>query len=760
MIQAYIICIYRFIQIALGGRTLPSLRDFLGLVIKVQGLTPSATDDRHSVAAPTRFGSRLEDQTSLTFDRRCFVAEQTPFWFLFHSIKAFATNKRQAVALIVNFWKTCHRVPEALPLVAHGVNRGFRAYKYHEAPEGLPKVAQRTRQRSAHLAGQKAPEAPPLVAHGANRGFRAYKYHEAPEGLPKVAQRTRQSSTHLAGQKAPEGLPKVAHGGSHGVECHKIPAAPEGRQKNTHAKSCQKYCFALVLAFLSSLWDFFVPTFRIRGLTPTATNGRHSVASWLFNWAHLGNRGGWTNADAGRPSMALSTLAFATVLATFGCQTNETSNNLPPDSRPKEITFWHFWGGEDRAVVEHVAEQFNRSQTKYRVRPIAMPGNNLNAKLFLSVAGGDPPDLVNQDDPVLADWADRGLIQPLDKLMTQAELNRIRQWLFPASDALSTHNEQFFAICNGLDIRALYVNRTALSQAGFLRPGSIKQLDAIANHFADANAQDPRRPIGFLPDSRRLFAWASVFGGSFHDSKTGQLTIDSPANVAALEWMSNHYERVGVDRAVAFRSSDQSLPGKTFPLLPVKDDEMVGRYVAMMDGQWRVRDINRFVEKRKSENLPAPEFNVCPLPLPTDPSLRPRLDAGWVNGNCFMVPSGANHPVGAWEFIKFWVGFDDPKTGAETCIAGGWIPVSNEVVQTESFQKYLKRQPLFGQFVHLAASQNQFPTPQIPGALNLQRTVNTAAYDAMTHPEKDAAKLLQAAQAQIEQSLARERGDR
>ncbi len=431
-------------------------------------------------------------------------------------------------------------------------------------------------------------------------------------------------------------------------------------------------------------------------------------------------------------------------------------NSTESDFRqPEEVVFWHFWGGEDRVVVEHVATRFNQSQSKYHVRPIAMPGNNLNAKLFLSVAGGDPPDLVNQDDPVLADWATRGLIQPIDAAMSGTESEKLEKWLFPAAKSLSMYDGQFFAVCNGLDIRALYFNRTALQEEGFVAPETIGELDAIADHFAGLNSRDSNLPLGYLPDSRRLWAWSYVFGGSFLDPASNQLTIDSAANVAALNWMSGHYERVGIDRAIAFRSGDQSLPGKTFPLLPVQGDQNAGRYVMMMDGQWRVRDINRFLAQRETDNLTMPEFGACSLPVPSDDSLQPRTNAGWVNGNVFMVPAGARNPSGAWEFIKFWIGFNDPAIAAKTCEAGGWIPVSPEVVQTDSFQKYLKREPLFASFVGLAASPNQFPTPKIPGALKLQRTVNAAAYDAMTHPDKNAVDLLRSAQAEIQTSFDR-----
>ena len=97
------------------------------------------------------------------------------------------------------------------------------------------------------------------------------------------------------------------------------------------------------------------------------------------------------------------------------------------------MVFWHFWGGEDRAVVDDIVAQFNDSQQRYRVRAVAMPGNNLQAKLFLAVAGGDPPDIVNQDDPVLADWAKRGVIQPLKNAADSADVDSVTQSLLALS---------------------------------------------------------------------------------------------------------------------------------------------------------------------------------------------------------------------------------------------------------------------------------------------------------------------------------------
>lgn len=424
----------------------------------------------------------------------------------------------------------------------------------------------------------------------------------------------------------------------------------------------------------------------------------------------------------------------------------------------QEVVFWHFWGGRDRSVVDHVVQQFNDSQNQFFVRAVAMPGNNLQAKLFLAVTGGDPPDLVNQDDPILADWAQRGVIQPIETVAKSEEITKLDRWMFQPAQRLSKVNNRYYAICNGLDIRALYYNKTLLEQEGLQPPRTLQDLDQIAAKLTpDAATARAMGLYAYLPDSRRLWAWGYVFGGQFYDATKGLAQVDSGPIQQATRWMADYGLRYGPDNLAAFRQADQSLPGKPFPLLPIQPESMVGRYGLIMDGQWRTRDIVEFTSKRRERGLPCPEFGVCPLPSPTAPMVQGRSQAGWVNGNFFVVPAGANCPEGAWEFMQFWIGLNQPKWAAQTCAAGGWIPVSQQVVETETFQQFLIQNPLFATFVELANSPNQFPTPVVPGAAMFKRTVEAAAYEAMSHPEESVTPILKQANQRIQLRLERAR---
>ena len=244
--------------------------------------------------------------------------------------------------------------------------------------------------------------------------------------------------------------------------------------------------------------------------------------------------------------------------------------------------------------------------------------------------------------------------------------------------------------------------------------------------------------MGYLPDPRRLWAWGIVFGGQFYDPEAkdsaSSITADSPEVLAALEWMASYSRRYGVTNVASFRSGEQALTGSVFPLLADR------RYAVIMDGQWRVRDIATAAKADQAKSTD--KFAVVPLPPPPSG----RKDAGWVNGNFFVIPRRANCKEGAWEFMKFWTGFGGTEAhAAKVCAAGGWIPPSQKVVVQPDYQQALEETPLLRQFVRLARSPNQIPVPSLPVSSIYYQEVNRAAQEVMYRGEDPSSALQQAA---------------
>lgn len=452
-----------------------------------------------------------------------------------------------------------------------------------------------------------------------------------------------------------------------------------------------------------------------------------------------------------KPLQTISLLLLGLVLlgiAIFG-----RGKTVVPDDR-EVVVFWHFWGGSDRQTVEEIVGRFNDSQNEYFVRAISMPGSNLDLKAFLTIAGGDPPDLMNQDDPIVADWAKRGVLTPLEDLASPQEYSDLNEWLLPAAQKLGSYGGKMYALCNGLDIRALYYNKTLLEEYNLSPPTTIQELDHIARTIAPPADSSGRTRVGFLPDPRRLWAWGIVFGGSFYNPNAAtideSITADRPEIVEALTWMKSYTRDYGAAEVSAFRSGDQALAGAVFPLLSNR------RYAMIMDGQWRIRDIAKVAASQKNLEAKArgeiiDEIGVIPLPSIKNG----RKNAGWVNGNFFIVPKGAKCPDGAWAFMKFWSGFAGHEAeAAKACAAGGWIPASKQVMEHPTYQKMVADNPQFQTFLDLAASENQIPTPSIPAASQYYQEVIDAAQDVM-YRNADPKERLSIAAKRIRQRLKR-----
>ncbi len=76
-------------------------------------------------------------------------------------------------------------------------------------------------------------------------------------------------------------------------------------------------------------------------------------------------------------------LLFAVVMVCLPILLAIPDSALVPPNRT-EVVFWHFWGGQTKTSSMTVVVPFQPSQDQYFVRAVAMPGNNLQAKLFLS----------------------------------------------------------------------------------------------------------------------------------------------------------------------------------------------------------------------------------------------------------------------------------------------------------------------------------------------------------------------------------------
>jgi len=371
----------------------------------------------------------------------------------------------------------------------------------------------------------------------------------------------------------------------------------------------------------------------------------------------------------------------------------------------QKVVFWHMWTAKWEKVVQRIVDRFNESQREYEVVVLVVPGGSL--KTLIAAAGGDPPDVMAQWDPVIPAWAERNALTPLDEVMDPADWEYLKKNMYPAVRAIGTCKGHFYGLSTGMNIWAMYFRPSHFLAAGLdpkKFPATLEELDAVAAKLYQYDARGRITRIGFSP--RWVTQWIPVFGGSLYDEATGQLTVLAPRNVAALEYERGYAEKYGFDRLMQFESGLMSSIGASWPFIS-------GAYSIVVDGQWRIQDLAEAGEE---------DYDTAPIPPPRGG----KPLACWSNGNFMVIPAGAKEKRGALAFMKFWSGVGNPEEAAEFYTWGGWLPITPHVAKAARYQEYIRRYPKFKTFLDILASPNVQVSPPVPIQAYLMNRIGSA----------------------------------
>lgn len=376
----------------------------------------------------------------------------------------------------------------------------------------------------------------------------------------------------------------------------------------------------------------------------------------------------------------------------------------------KLVRFWHRWQGDWEKQVQKIVEEFNKSQTEYEVVPISIPGGGSEAKFILGAIGGDPPDLMSMGSGSVPNLASNGFLTKLETFMTPEEKKRFFEESYPAIRDTGMYKGSCYGITIGADLMALYVNVQQLRDAGFDPdnfPKTLEELEAMGMKLNRYDKKGNLIRLGFLISD--LSYIAHCFDGGFNVHEDGTLELNTPQNLRALQDIVDYRKKIGFDNVVRFQASLNDIEGAASWAF------MHGDLSVTYDGQWRVEELRKF--------KPDLEYRVYPVPPPKEGG---KPLAGQVGGNYMIIPVAAKQKEGAWEFLKFWTGLDNPDRAAKFYNMGGWLPYSPAVANSPTYQKWLKENPQFQAFLDILASPNCKAPPQIPNLSFLNDLISRA----------------------------------
>lgn len=425
---------------------------------------------------------------------------------------------------------------------------------------------------------------------------------------------------------------------------------------------------------------------------------------------------------------------FVTANPTAAAQAAQAYIQKGPQSGQKPVEYWHMWSGQWEMVVDRIVAWYNTTHKEYFVKPLVISGD-ANAKFLSAVAGGTPPDIMTQWNQVIPTWADQGVLQPLDQLVTPADASAFKKWFWPIAWSIGNYKGHQWAAPSTMNSWALMYNKQMFEAAGLdpnKPPMSTDELDTYAAKLFKYQSNGQIDVAGFIPSW--IWQWGDVFGGDFYDENTGKVTITNPKIVAALTWEVTYSKKYGVQKIAAFQNTISSTIKGVSPFA-------YGKYAMAVEGQWVNLDMKHYG--------PSIQYGVVPQPYP--PGGRPK--ASWVNGNYQIIPKGAKETQGAFSFLEFWSGFHSPEQLATICTWGGWIPCGPAMTKEKPYLDYLKEYPNFTPYVEIFQSPNVRITPKIDEQAYMYDQV-TAAESYATQLQKTPEAALQQAQQLVEARIA------
>src|SRR5438876_1613394 len=286
-------------------------------------------------------------------------------------------------------------------------------------------------------------------------------------------------------------------------------------------------------------------------------------------------------------------------------------------------------------------------------------------RFLVSVAGGKPPDLILFDRYAVSEWAARGAFTKLDEFVARESSNTAPDAIRPENfykscwdeviyENPTTRERGIYGIPERVDDRALFYNRDLLKRAGFVDangeaqpPRTWDELERMAVKLTEHDARGRITQLGFAPNfgNAWLYLYSWMNGGQFLSDDRRRCTLNSPAVVRALEWMTRVYDSLGgAQKEFAFEGTAQS-GQRSAP--PGELDLFVQGKVAMkVDGYWIFPEMLA----QYGQNL---NYAVTLPPLPAGAADKENNAYSWVSGWCYAIPSTARQKEGAWELLKF-----------------------------------------------------------------------------------------------------------
>jgi multiple sugar transport system substrate-binding protein len=314
-------------------------------------------------------------------------------------------------------------------------------------------------------------------------------------------------------------------------------------------------------------------------------------------------------------------------------------------------------------AYQNLVAAFEKGNPEIEIELIHVPGqSDYRKRLGTDFAGGTPADVVLINYRRYAEFAEKGVLEPLGPYLAKSTVIKESQF-FPGSITPFKWKGELIGIPQNLSSLVVYYNKDLFDQAKQPYPSATWTWDdfvATAKALTkdkDGDGKPDQFGLGTEVSLQRLapFVWQN--GGELVDdpNQPTKLALDSAEAKEALQWF------------VDLRQKHKVVPDQ----IEEESEDSESRF---QNGRTAM-----FLNSRRGvptyREIKAFDWDVAALP-------RNKTAAGILHADAYFMPKSAKNKVATWAFIEF----ANSKEGqAIVADSGRTVPSLVEVAQSEAF---------------------------------------------------------------------------
>ncbi|MEQ4481214.1 ABC transporter substrate-binding protein [Cohnella silvisoli] len=340
----------------------------------------------------------------------------------------------------------------------------------------------------------------------------------------------------------------------------------------------------------------------------------------MVTLAACGGNNGGNNASSSAGSKETTAAPSETTKA------SETTPAAPAEV--VELNFWGDWGGEGQKQFEAMADAFNKSQDRIKVKYVLQ--QDMITKFLTAATSGGSPDILFWDRWRTSLYAPKNVMHPIDDFMAKDGVNA-GDFYDEAMKELSSGGK-LYGLPLTVDARALFYNKKLFADAGITNPPTTwDELEQAAIKTTKWNGKKLEVAGFSLADNGLFNMYLQQAGGTIL-TDDGKTNFNNDKGKAVLEYWDRLLNKDKVYK-VGF---EQGLGEGT-------DAFATGKVAMTYTGPWMLTTYKKY-----GKDL---DFGIVPPPA------GPNGDKGsGMGGFGLVIPEGSKHQAEAWEFIKWWTG--------------------------------------------------------------------------------------------------------